>query len=384
MPNPVFASLPTSIFQHITMLALKHDALNLGQGFPDQDGPLSLRQVAARALIEGPNQYPPSKGLMVLRQAVAAHAAKFYGLDYDPEDEVVITSGGTEAVTGSLMAMAGAGDEVVMIEPTYDSYRPMAEAAGAVVKAVKLKPPGWRLEEVELRAAIGPKTRAILINSPHNPAGRALCREELVMLARVVLETEAVVICDEVYEHLVYDGKPHIPLATLSGMRARCVRVGSAGKIFSLTGWKVGWVAGPRELVGVVTKAHQFITFTTSPALQLGVAHGLTHEMDFALTQTARLQKNRDILAKGLSRMGFDVLPCEGTYFLTAGISRLTNEKDFPFCERLIREAGVALIPLSAFFKSGEPDTFVRFGFCKQQALIEQALERLEKYFTKR
>jgi len=384
MPNPVFASLPTSIFQHITMLALEHDALNLGQGFPDQDGPLSLREIAARALIEGPNQYPPSKGLMVLRQAVAAHAAKFYGLNYDPEDEVVITSGGTEAVTGSLMAMAGAGDEVVMIEPTYDSYRPMAEAAGAVVKAVKLKPPGWRLEEAELREAIGPKTRAILINSPHNPAGRALSREELIMLARVVSETETVVICDEVYEHLVYDGKPHIPLATLPGMRARCVRVGSAGKIFSLTGWKVGWVAGPRELVSVVTKAHQFITFTTSPALQLGVAHGLTHEMGFALTQTARLQKNRDILAKGLSRMGFDVLPCEGTYFLTAGISRLTNEKDFPFCERLIREAGVALIPLSAFFKSGEPDTFVRFGFCKQQALIEQALERLEKYFTKR
>jgi len=204
------------------------------------------------------------------------------------------------------------------------------------------------------------------------------------MLARVAMDTEAVVICDEVYEHLVYDGKPHIPVATLPGMRARCVRIGSAGKIFSLTGWKVGWVTGPRELVSVVTKAHQFITFTTSPALQLGVAHGLTHEMDFAITQTARLQKNRDILAEGLSRMGFDVLPCEGTYFLTAGISKLTNEKDFPFCERLIREAGVALIPLSAFFKSGQPDSFVRFGFCKQQSLIEQALARLEKYFANR
>jgi aspartate/methionine/tyrosine aminotransferase len=384
MPNPVFSTLPTSIFQHITMLAMKHDALNLGQGFPDQDGPISLREVAARALIEGPNQYPPSKGMPVLRQAVSSHAAKFYGLQYDPEDEVVITSGGTEAVTGALMAMAGVGDEVVMIEPTYDSYRPMAEAAGAVVRAIQLKPPGWRLQEAELRAVIGPKTRAILINSPHNPAGRALSRKELEMLARVVMDTEAVVICDEVYEHLVYDGKPHIPLATLPGMRARCVRIGSAGKIFSLTGWKVGWVTGPRELVSVVTKAHQFITFTTSPALQLGVAHGLTHEMDFALTQTARLQKNRDILAEGLSRMGFDVLPCEGTYFLTAGISRLTNERDFAFCERLIREAGVALIPLSAFFKGSQPDTFVRFGFCKQQSLIEQALERLEKYFANR
>jgi N-succinyldiaminopimelate aminotransferase len=384
MPNPVFSSLPTSIFQHMTVLALKHEALNLGQGFPDQDGPLALREVAAKQLIDGPNQYPPSKGLAVLRQAVSAHAFKFYGLQYDPEDEVLITSGGTEAVTGALMAMAGVGDEVVMIEPTYDSYRPMAEATGAVVRAIQLKPPGWRLEETDLRAVIGPKTRAILINSPHNPAGRAFSREELEMLARVVMETDAVVICDEVYEHLVYDGKPHIPLATLPGMRARCVRIGSAGKIFSLTGWKVGWVTGPRELVGVVTKAHQFLTFTTSPALQAGVAHGLTHEMDFPLQLTARLQKNRDVLAAGLSRLGFDIQPCEGTYFLTAGISNLTNEKDFAFCERLIREAGVALIPLSAFFKSGTPDTFVRFAFCKQQSLIEQSLDRLEKYFASR
>jgi N-succinyldiaminopimelate aminotransferase len=384
MPNPVFSSLPTSIFQHMTMLALKHEALNLGQGFPDQDGPISLREVAAKQLIDGPNQYPPSKGLASLRQAVAAHASKFYQLEYDPEDEVLITSGGTEAVTGALMAMAGVGDEVVMIEPTYDSYRPMAEAAGAVVKAIQLKPPGWRLEEADLRAVIGPKTRAILINSPHNPAGRAFSREELEMLARVVKQTDAVVICDEVYEHLVYDGSAHIPLATLPGMRPRCVRIGSAGKIFSLTGWKVGWVTGPHELVSVVTKAHQFLTFTTSPALQAGVAHGLTHEMDFPLALTARLQKNRDVLAAGLSRLGFEVQPCEGTYFLTAGITKLTNEKDFAFCERLIREAGVALIPLSAFFKSGTPNTFVRFGFCKQQSLIEQALERLEKYLTKK
>jgi len=382
MPNPVFSRLPTSIFQHMTGLALKHDALNLGQGFPDQDGPLSLREVAARQLIEGPNQYPPSKGLLVLRQAIADHARKFYGLEYDPEDEVVITSGGTEAVTGALMAMAVAGDELVMIEPTYDSYRPMAEAAGAIVKAVKLQAPDWQLTEEALRAVIGPKTRAILINSPHNPAGRAFSRGELEALARVVDGTDIVVICDEVYEHLVYDGKPHIPFATLPGMRQRTLKIGSAGKIFSLTGWKVGWVMGPRELARVVQNAHQFLTFTTSPALQLGVAHGLTHEMDFPVQLAKRLQKNRDVLTERLSKLGFDVQPCEGTYFLTANISRLTNEKDFAFCERLIREAGVALIPLSAFFQSGTPDTFVRFGFCKQQSLVEQALERLEKYLV--
>lgn len=380
--NPVFSALPTSIFQHMTMLALKHEAINLGQGFPDQDGPEALRAVAARQLMDGPNQYPPSKGLASLRQAVAAHAASFYGLTYDPEDEVLITSGGTEAVTGALMAMAVPGDEIVMIEPTYDSYRPMAEAAGAVVKAVKLSPPGWRLTEEALRAVIGARTRAVLINSPHNPAGRVFGREELETLARVVSETNAVVICDEVYEHLVFGGAQHIPLATLPGMRERCLRIGSAGKIFSLTGWKVGWVTGPRELVRIVTNAHQFLTFTTSPALQAGVAHGLTHEMEFPLALTRRLEKNRDLLAAGLTKMGFDVQPCEGTYFLTAGITRLTNEKDFAYCERLIREAGVALIPLSAFFKSGTPDTFVRFAFCKQQALIEQCLARLEKYYA--
>jgi aspartate/methionine/tyrosine aminotransferase len=383
-PNPVFAGLPTSIFQHMTFLALEHDAINLGQGFPDQDGPLALREVAAKQLIEGPNQYPPSKGLAVLRQAISAHARHFYGLEYDPEDEVVVTSGGTEALGACILAMAQPGEEFVLVEPTYDSYRPIVEATGAVVRTVTLAPPHWRLTEEALRAAIGPRTRAVLINSPHNPAGRVFSRAELETLAKVVSETDAVVICDEVYEHLVFDGLAHVPLAMLPGMRARTLRIGSAGKIFSLTGWKVGWVTGPRELVSVATKSHQFITFTTPPALQLGVAHGLTHEMDFPLALTARLQKNRDILAAGLTKLGFEVQPCEGTYFLTTDISKLTNEKDFAFCERLIREAGVALIPLSAFFKSGTPDTFVRFAFCKQQSLIEQSLARLERYFAAR
>jgi aspartate/methionine/tyrosine aminotransferase len=382
--NPVFSKLPISIFQHMTMLALKHDAINLGQGFPDEDGPIGIREIAAKQLLEGPNQYPPSKGLAVLRQAVSAHAKHFYGLDNDPEDEVVITSGGTEALGACILAFAQGGEEFVLVEPTYDSYRPIVEATGAVIKTVKLGPPNWALTEDVLRATIGPKTRAILINSPHNPAGRAFSREEMETLARVVAGTDAVVICDEVYEHLVYDGRPHVPLATLPGMRERCVRIGSAGKIFSLTGWKVGWVTGPRELVSVVTKAHQFITFTTPPALQLGVAHGLTHEMDFPLLLTARLQKNRDLLAARLTKLGFEVQPCEGTYFLTAGISKITNEKDLAFCERLVAEAGVALIPLSAFFQSGTPDTFVRFAFCKQQSLIEQSLERLERYFAAR
>ena len=383
-PNPVFAGLPTSIFQHMTFLALDHQALNLGQGFPDEDGPLSLRAVAAKALTDGPNQYPPSKGLAALRQAVSAHAREYYGLTYDPEDEVVITSGGTEALGACILATASVGEEFVLVEPTYDSYRPIVQSTGAVIRTVKLTPPDLKLTEAALRAAIGPKTRAVLINSPHNPAGRVFTRAELETLARVVADTDAVVICDEVYEHLTYDGRPHIPFATLPGMRERTLKIGSAGKIFSLTGWKVGWVAGPRELVSVVTKAHQFLTFTTPPALQQGVAHGLAQEMEFPRALTARLQANRDILAAALDRMGFQVLPCEGTYFLTAGIAGLTNEKDFAFCERLIREAGVALIPLSAFYADGTPDTYVRFAFCKKQALIEEAVARLETYFARR
>jgi aspartate/methionine/tyrosine aminotransferase len=379
-PNPVFAGLPTSIFQHMTVLAQEHGAINLGQGFPDEDGPLPLRAVAAGALVDGPNQYPPSKGLAVLRQAVSAHARHFYALDYDPEDEVVVTSGGTEALAACILAMASPGEEFVLVEPTYDSYRPIVRSTGAAIRTVKLTPPHLQLDERALRAAIGPGTRAVLINSPHNPAGRAFTRQELQTLAAVVRETDAVVICDEVYEHLTYDGREHIPFATLPGMRARSLKIGSAGKIFSMTGWKVGWVTGPRELVSVVTGAHQFLTFTTPPALQLGVAHGLGQAMDFPRALTRRLQANRDILTAALARIGFDVLPCEGTYFLTAGIGGLTNEKDFAFCERLIREAGVAAIPLSAFYDGGTPDTYVRFAFCKKRALIEEAVARLERY----
>lgn len=389
-PNPAFAALPTSIFQHMTFLALDHDAINLGQGFPDEDGPAALRQVAAKALIDGPNQYPPSKGLKVLRQAVSDHARHFYNLGYDPEDEVVITSGGTEALGACILATAQAGEDFVLVEPTYDSYRPIVQSTGAAIRTVKLTPPNLELTEQALRAAIGRKTRAVLINSPHNPAGRAFTRQELETLARVVRDSDAVVICDEVYEHLTYDGRAHIPFATLAGMRERTLKIGSAGKIFSLTGWKVGWACGPRDLISVVTKAHQFLTFTTPPALQLGVAHGLAHAMDFPMALAARLQGNRDILAAALTRIGFQVLPCEGTYFLTAGIAGLlekegrANEKDFAFCERLIRQAGVALIPLSAFYADGRPDTYVRFAFCKKRALIEEAVARLEHYFARR
>ena len=224
----------------------------------------------------------------------------------------------------------------------------------------------------------------ILVNTPVNPVGRVLDAGEMDALARVVARSNALVIADEVYEHLTFDGKPHIPLASLPGMQERVVRIGSAGKIFSLTGWKVGWVEGPAPLIEAVANVHQFITFTTPPSLQLGVVEGLTNQMDFTLALTERLEGNRDILSRALTRLGFEVLPCERTYFLTAGIAGLTNEKDIAFCERLVREAGVALIPLSSFFQSGTPDTYVRFAFCKQRATVEESIRRLETYFAAR
>ena len=380
--NPVFGALGTTIFTVMSALATQHRAVNLGQGFPDEDGPLAIREAAAQALKNGPNQYPPTRGLTELRRAIAAHAHRFYGLELDAEREVLVTSGATEALTACIMALAGPGDEVVLIEPAYDSYRPIAEAAGAVIRTVKLAPPEWRLTRDALAEAVTPRTRAILLNTPLNPIGRSFSREELDAVASVLRKSNAVAICDEVYEHLVFDGRAHIPLITLPGMRERVVRVGSAGKMFSLTGWKIGWVTGAPPLIDVVARAHQFITFTTSPALQLGIAHALEHEMDFTLALTGSLESNRDLLADGLTRLGFDVLPCEGTYFLTAGIRALTNEPDRAFCERLVRDAGVALIPLSVFFGDGLPDHLARFAFCKRRDVIEDALSRLEKYFT--
>jgi aspartate/methionine/tyrosine aminotransferase len=246
---------------------------------------------------------------------------------------------------------------------------------------VKLAAPDWRLTEEALRAAFTPKTRAILVNSPLNPIGRVFDLAELEAVANVLRDSDAVAICDEVYEHLVFDGRPHIPLASLPGMGERCLRVGSAGKMFSLTGWKVGWVSGPTDLMRVVANAHQFITFTTSPALQLGIAHALEHEMDFTLGLTRTLQANRDLLRAGIEMLGFKPLACEGSYFLTADIRGLTNEGDLAFCERLVREAGVALIPLSVFFAEGKPDNLVRFAFCKKRSVIEDALRRLTAFF---
>lgn len=382
--NPVFSAQGTTIFTVMSALANAHGAVNLGQGFPDEDGPLAVREEAARVLREGPNQYPPMTGLPALRKAVAAHSRRFYDLAFDAETEVLVTSGATEALTASLMALAAPGDEAVVIEPAYDSYRPALEAAGARVKAVRLAPPHFRLEEAALAEAFSERTKLIVVNSPLNPVGRVFDRAELALIASFVTRNDAFAVCDEVYEHLVFDGRTHVPLISLPGMRDRTVRIGSAGKIFSLTGWKVGWVQGPAPLMGIISKAHQFLTFTTPPALQLGVAYGLEREMLFTLELARALQAKRDFLAQGLAGIGFDVLPSEGTYFLTAGTAGLSNEPDRAFCERLAREAGVAAIPLSPFYNEDAPKHLLRFAFCKKREVLEEAARRLETYFAAR
>nr|TFG54102.1 MAG: aminotransferase [Hyphomicrobiales bacterium] len=382
--NPVFTRQGTTIFTVMSALAVDHGAINLGQGFPDEDGPLAIRDIAAEALRKGPNQYPPMSGLADLRKAICAHELRFYGKALDPSREVVVTSGATEALADSIMALTRPGDEAIIIEPAYDSYRPMLEALGARVKTIRLEPPQFRLSEMMLENVFSERTKLIVVNSPLNPAGRVFDRAELELIAEFLRRFDAYAVCDDVYEHLVFDGREHIPLISLPKMRERCVRIGSAGKMFSLTGWKVGWVTGPESLMRLVTNAHQFNTFTTSPALQMGVAYALESEMEFTLSMTRALQAKRDFLGSALKRVGFHILPCEGTYFLTADASGLTTESDRAFCERLTREAGVAAIPFSPFYGEDAPTKLIRFAFCKTQDVLNEAAHRLEKYFLPR
>lgn len=381
--NPTFSGLGTTIFSVMSGLAVQHGAINLGQGFPDTDGPLEIRERAARALGEGPNQYPPMPGIEPLRQALAAHARKFYDLTYDWRSEIVVTSGGTEALTASIMAVVKPGDEVILFEPAYDSYRPVIEAVGGIARPIRLQAPDWSLSEAMLASAFNARTKAVILNSPMNPAGKVFSDAEMAMIADHLERFDAIAICDEVYEHLTYDGIAHRPLATRPGMRARCLRVGSAGKIFSLTGWKVGWVQGDAALVSTVAKAHQFITFTTPTALQIGIAHGLEHCEAYYLALAGELQANRDYLAAQLSRLGLRPLAAQGTYFLTTDVSGLGfNGTDVEFCRQMTERAGVAAIPLSAFYSADTGQKLIRFAFCKQRHVLEEAVARLQRHYA--
>ena len=384
-PNTYLSSLPTTVFTIMSQLAARYDAINLGQGFPDTEGPADIINVAAEALKDNRNQYAPLTGLPELRQAVAESNRRFYGLEIDSATEVVVTSGATEALAACLMAVVEADDEVVLIEPLYDTYLPMLKMIGAVPKCVRLQPPHWKLPEEELRAAFGPKTKAMILNSPMNPAGKVFSRTELELIAELVKEHDAYVICDEVYEHLTFHVK-HIPLMTLPDMRERCMRIGSAGKSFSLTGWKVGYVTAPSALASVVAKAHQVLVFATAPNLQRAVAHGLNKDDSYYKSLSADLELRRDILVEGLHRLGFETLPADGSYFVVADTSRHAQGRtDVEFAEWLVEHAGVATIPVSAFYDpegAEPPRNMIRFAFCKKPEILQEALRRLEKALT--
>ncbi|MGL4240634.1 MAG: aminotransferase [Beijerinckiaceae bacterium] len=377
--NPLYANLPTTIFEVMSRLALEHRAVNLGQGFPDDPGPLDVREKAAEAAIHGWNQYPPMMGIPELRQAVSHHYARVQGVAYDPASEVMVTSGATEALAGALMALIEPGDEVVLFQPMYDCYLPLVLRAGGVPKFVTLKPPHFRFTAEDLMEAFSPRTKVVLLNNPLNPVATVCPVEDLSMLAHFCMANDAIALCDEVWEHVVFDGLKHVPLAAVPGMRDRTVKVGSAGKIFSLTGWKVGFVCAPAPIMRVLAKAHQFLTFTTPPNLQAGVAHGLMKDDDYFDGMRADFQRSRDRLAAGLTALGLNVLPAKGTYFLNIDIAPLGETDDSAFCQRLVKEHGVATIPVSAFYAENHVRTVVRFCFAKKDATIDAALERMAK-----
>ncbi len=382
--NALLSQTGTTIFTVMSALAVQHGAINLGQGFPDTEGPADVVQAAADALLDHRNQYPPLSGVPELKAAVAAANQRFYGLDIDPVAGVCVTSGATEAITACLMALLNPGDEVVLIEPLYDTYLPVVQMLGAVARLVRLEPPAWELPREALAAAFGPRTKLLLLNSPMNPTGKVFTREELGFIAGLLTQHDAYAVCDEVYEHLVFKGAAHVPLMTLPGMGERCLRIGSAGKTFSLTGWKVGYVSGPAELIALVTKAHQNLTFTTAPNLQRAVALGLAKPDDYFAALADELQARRDLLEAGLQRLGFVTLPAGGSYFITADFTGLGyNGDDIAFARTITAEAGVAAIPVSAFYADAGPRNYVRFAFCKQPAVLEEALRRLEVWLSK-
>src|SRR3981189_1039596 len=378
--NKVFADLPVTIFEAMSQLARDNNAINLGQGFPDDPGPEDIRRAAADAVMDGYNQYPSMMGIPELRQAISAHYGRWHGLDLDPMTEVMVKSGGTEALTSAILHGVEPGDEVVAFQPVYDSYLPMIRQAGGIPRLVRLEPPHWRLTEEALRGAFNHKTKAVLLNNPLNPAAVVYPREDLELLARFCQEFDTIAICDEVWEHVIFDGREHIPLIAIPGMRDRTIKVGSAGKIFSLTGWKIGFVCAAPPLLRVAAKVHQFLTFTPAPHPEAALAYGLNKPPEYFYDMRKDLARSRDRLTKGLESIGFPVLKSQGTYFLTVDLSPLgLNETDVAFCQRIVSDYKVAAIPVSAFYEQDAVTSVVRFCFAKKDATLDTALERLSE-----
>ncbi|MFJ6517545.1 pyridoxal phosphate-dependent aminotransferase [Streptomyces filamentosus] len=387
--NRRLAEFGTTIFAEMSALATSTGSINLGQGFPDTDGPLEVREAAERALREGRgNQYPPGPGVPELRTAIADHQRARYGLDHDPDTEVLVTAGATEAIAASLLALVEPGDEVIALEPYYDSYAACVAMAGGTRVPVTLRPQedprggGGRyvLDLDELRAAVTPRTRLILLNTPHNPTGTVLSRAELTAIAELAVERDLLVVSDEVYEHLVFDGAEHVPIASLPGMRERTVTIGSAGKTYSFTGWKVGWTTASPELTAAVRSAKQFLTYVSSGPFQYAIAEALRLPDAYYEGLRADLQAKRDLLSEGLAQAGFEVYRPQGTYFVTTDIRPLGSADGFAFCRSLPERAGVVAIPNAVFYdhrEAGAP--FVRFAFCKRTDVLQEAVDRLKR-----
>ncbi len=377
--NPVYSGLPTTIFEVMSALAREHNAFNLGQGFPDDPGPLDVREKAADAVINGWNQYPPMMGLLELRQAVSAHYQRFQGVTLNPDSEIMITSGATEAIAGALLALIEPGDEVVLFAPMYDAYLPLVKRAGGVARFVTLKPPFWRFDEADLAAVFSNKTKAVLFNNPLNPSGIVVPAEDVALLGRFCAKFGATVIADEVWEHVIFDGRRHVSVLNEPAFEGRAIKIGSAGKIFSLTGWKVGFVCAKPEVLKVLAKAHQFLTFTTPPNLQSAVAYGLAKDDSYFTGMRTAFERSRDRFTAGLKEQGFAVLESEGTYFLNVDLAKSgINEDDVTFCQRLVKERQVAAIPVSAFYAENPVRSVVRFCFAKRDETLDGALAQLK------
>lgn len=381
-PDDVLAhrlrGMGTTIFAEMSARALATSSVNLGQGFPDEDGPSEIAAIAAEAITSGrANQYAPGRGFPVIRAAIAAHQARWYGLSYDPELEVLVTAGATEAIAAAMLALVEPGDEVIALEPYYDSYAASIAMAGGQRVPVLLRPPAYRLDLDVLRAAVTPRTRLILLNTPHNPTGTVLTGEELQAVADLAIEHDLLVVTDDVYEHIVFDGA-HVPIASLPGMLERTLTISSAGKTFSFTGWKVGWVVGPAELVTAVTTAKQFLTFTASGPFQLAIAAAL--ELPGAYFDGLRdgLLARRDQLCEGLTSLGYTVFRPQATYFVTTDVRPLGWDDGVEFCRMLPERCGVVAIPVVGFYDDGDAGRpLVRWAFCKRPHVLDEALERL-------
>ncbi|MEN5248887.1 aminotransferase [Brucella pseudintermedia] len=385
MVSPIFGEAGTSIFEAMSRLSVERGAINLGQGFPEGFEPTELLDSAALALRQTSQQYPPMMGLPVLRQAVAENTRRFLGLDVDWEKEVLVTSGATEALAGTFLAHLNTGDEVILFEPVYDAYATLVRRAGGKVVPVRLRPPLWELPREELAKAISPQTKLIVVNTPMNPIGKIFDLDELDFVAELAIKHDLLIVSDEVYEHLIFDERPFHSLWGIEKIRDRVVRIGSAGKSFSVTGWKVGYVTASEKLLGPIARAHQYLTFTTPPALQSAVAVGLGLPNSYFTGLRTTLASRRDFLVEGLRSAGFEVADVPATYFAVADIRALDGgDDDLDFCRRLTLEAGVTPVPISSFYGARDVRSHVRFCFAKREDTLREAISRLALWNNER